>query len=425
MFKNIFRTFVSRLIAAFMTLGVVMMASRALGPEKYGTIGLIMVAISMALLFSALIGGTSLVYFTSRTSPSALFAVSTAWGLLMSLAVAAVMGFMNLYPSEYFLFVFLISFFANTSQNIVFIILGRERIVQQNVLTLLQVFLHIMMVFFFFHILSRPTIGNYLTSVLISHFVAGCVALLLCRKDIFPISPAGISSVLHEIIQYGFWVQVSAFVQLFNYRLSYYLVDWFLGRQMLGIYTLAVQLAESFWILPRSAAIVQFAYISNMKKSDEGIALSFKLMQICMLTIALFSIPVFFIPEHWLTFIFGEGYAGIKSILMLLLPAIVIFSGAIIISHFFSGVGKVQFNALTGTVGLVFTVVACLIFIPRFELSGAALAANICYMSMFAVSFLLFLRFNKTTVKALNASGITLKKILQLIKKSNENQIEL
>jgi O-antigen/teichoic acid export membrane protein len=383
MYKNIFRTFVSRIIAALLTFAVVFISSRALGPENYGTIGLIMVAISIALLFSALIGGTSLVFFTSRVDPSALFTISSIWGILMSLVISGAMALLDLYPSEYFIYVFLISLIANISQNLMFIILGRERILQQNIINVAQVFTHFVVLSFLFHGMGTPSIKFYLTSVLISHSVAAMIGIICCHKEIFPLRLSGLALHIAEIVRYGFWVQLSAFVQLFNYRLSYYLVDWFLGREMLGIYTLAVQLAESFWILPRSVAIVQFAHISNLRESKDAVNLSYKLMQLVVIIIALGSIPIFFIPEHWLIFVFGYGYAGIKSVLMMLIPAIIIFSGSIILSHFFSGIGKVWVNTITGFVGLIFTFFACMFLIPSFELTGAAIATNISYADDF------------------------------------------
>ncbi len=409
MYKNIFRTFTTRIIAAILTFGVVFITSRALGPENYGTIGLVMVAIGIALLFSALIGGTSLVYFTSRVNPSALFAISTIWGFLMAIFISGIMALLGLYPSEYFVHVFLISVMANISQNLMFIILGKERIFQQNIISVVQVFLHFSIVVFFFHGLKQPSVDYYLTSVLISHSVATFIGLFCCRKEILPITFTGLSSQLSEIIKYGFWVQMSAFIQMFNYRLSYYLVDWFLGREMLGIYTLAVQLAESFWILPRSVAIVQFSHIANMKNPKEAILLSYKLMQMVIVIIALCSIPIFFIPESWLTFIFGWGYTGIKQVLVLLIPAIIIFSGSIILSHYFSGIGKVWVNAITGLIGLVFTISVGFWLIPYLELMGAAYATNISYLAMFVISLLLFIKISKTSFKTLWSEGISIR----------------
>jgi O-antigen/teichoic acid export membrane protein len=417
MFKNIFRTFVSRIIAALLTFGVVFITSRALGPANYGTIGLVMVAVGIILLFSALIGGTSLVYFTSRFNPRVLFSVSTLWGFVSAVAISLVMAKLNLYPKQYFIHVFLISLFANISQNLMFIILGKERILQQNMITLIQVFIHFIIVIVIFHGLKKPAVDLYLLSVLISHVAAASTGFLLCRKEILPFTFSGLADIIREFMKYGFWVQVSAFVQLFNYRLSYYLVDWFLGRQMLGIYTLAVQLAESFWILPRSVAIVQFAHISNMKDAKEAVPLSFKLMQFVILMITLFSIPIFFIPESWFLFVFGIGYTGIKSVLMLLIPAIIIFSGAIILSHYFSGIGKVWFNSITGTVGLLFTVVSGLILIPLLGLSGAALTANICYITIFISSLFFFVRFSKIPLKQMHTEGMTFRNTWEHIRK--------
>jgi len=428
MVKNIFRTFVSRIIAAILTFGVVFISSRALGPENYGTIGLVMVAVGIALLFSALIGGTSLVYFTSRVSPSALFAISSIWGLLMALAISLIMCWLNLYPEQYFLHVFLISLMANMSQNLMFIILGKERILQQNIINVLQVFSHFAVVTYLFHGIKQPSVDNYLTSVLISHTIAALVGFILCRKEVFPMQFSGLSGHIKEIMKYGFWVQMSAFVQLFNYRLSYYLVDWFLGRELLGIYTLAVQLAESFWILPRSVAIVQFAHISNLKDESEGVALSYKLMQLVMIVIAVCSVPVFFIPEHWLTFVFGYGYEGIKSVLVLIVPAIIVFSGSIIISHYFSGTGRVWFNTITGAVGLAFTVATGFWLVPIYGLAGAAYSANISYMAMLIISFLIFVKVSKSSFKGLNANGLTFKMLFlqlkSLRKNNNKNSVE-
>ncbi len=418
MFKNIFRTFVSRIIAAILTFGVVFISSRALGPENYGTIGLIMVAIGIALLFSALIGGTSLVYFTSRANPASIFSISSLWGFLMSVCIPGIMAILNLYPPKYFALVFMISVFANISQNLMYIILGKERILQQNIINLLQVFTHFIIVSFLFHILRKPSVDNYLISVLFSHFMATILGFVFCRKDILPFSFSGLSEIIPEIVRYGFWVQLSAFVQIFNYRLSYYLVDWFLGRQMLGIYTLAVQLAESFWILPRSVAIVQFAHISNMKDTTQSMALSYKLMQLVMIVIALCSIPVFFIPESWLIFVFGIGFTGIKTVLVMLIPAIIIFSGAIIISHYFSGIGKVWYNTITGTIGFVFTVISCLLLIPQFQLNGAAVAANITYAAMFVSSLVIFLKMNQKSLRSISSQGISFKNLWTQIRKT-------
>lgn len=418
MFKNIFRTFVSRIITAILTFAVVFISSRALGPENYGTIGLIMVAVSIALLFSALIGGTSLVYFTSRVNPSALFIVSTLWGMIMALVISGAMALLDLYPKQFFIYVFLISLVANISQNLMFIILGKERIFQQNIITVVQVFVHFVVVTVLFHAFQSPSIKNYLTSVLISHCIATAIGLICCTREILPLTLSGLAVHLADIVKYGFWVQLSAFVQLFNYRLSYYLVDWFLGRELLGIYTLAVQLAESFWILPRSVAIVQFAHISKLKDSHESVNLSFKLMQFVIIVIALFSIPVFLIPESWLTFIFGWGYARIKQVVMMLIPAIIVFSGAIILSHFFSGIGKVWVNAITGFVGLIFTFFSCMFLIPEFELAGAALSANISYVFSYATVLIFFVMFNNTNLRKLTKEGMTYKKFREQIKQA-------
>ncbi len=416
MFKNIFRTFVSRIISAIFTFGVVFITSRALGPENYGTIGLIMVAVGIALLFSSLIGGTSLVYFTSRINPSALFIVSALWGFLMTFAVTKIMALLNLYPSEFFFQVFLISLIACISQNLMCIILGNERILQQNIIMVFQIFIHFSVLLFIFHGLKQPAIVNYLNSVLISHFLAMLMGFIFCSKYIFPLSLAGLLSGIIEIIKYGYWIQLSTFIQLMNYRLSYYIVDWFLGREKLGIYTLAVQLAESFWLLPRSISTVQFSYISNLRTINEAVIVSYKLMQSVMICIAGCTIPIFFIPENWFLFVIGPAYTGIKSVVLMLIPAVIFFSGVIIISAYFSGIGKVKYTTVVSATGLIFTAILNLLLVYFFGLYGAALTTNICYIVMFIFSMHIFIRLNNTTVLKLSREGIDIKSIIRNLK---------
>jgi O-antigen/teichoic acid export membrane protein len=110
--------------------------------------------------------------------------------------------------------------------------------------------------------------------------------------------------------------------------------------------------------------------------------------------------------------------------LMLLIPAIVIFSGNIVVSHFFSGIGKVYYNTIVGAIGLVFTVITCLLLIPQFGLRGAAMAANLSYMAMFIAVMFCFIRCSKTSLRDYFSSGMSFKKVLSTIRKMTSGKAE-
>jgi len=416
MFKNIFTTFVSKSLIAILTFIVIFITSRTLGAENYGTIGLILIAISMTHLFSSLLGGTSLVYYSNRLTTSTLFALTTLWSFIVSIVVAGIMALFLLYPPEYTYLVIAISIVSNIMHSFLYIILGKERIIQHNILSLIQIIVHAIILSTVFLILKYQNINCYLISLLISYIIGMFVGMWFCRKEIFPISANGIIDVAKEIINYGFWVQISAFLQLINYRLSYYLIDFFLGRQMLGVFTLCIQIAESFWILPRSIALVQFSRISNSENLTHNSKLTISLMQFSMIAILILSLPLFVIPENLFLFVFGNSYIGMKSVIATLIPAIIIFSGVIIISHYFSGTNKVYYNTITTLIGLVFTIIGCLILIPYQQLQGAAVSAIISYTSMFIASILIFLSISKRKIHEIFKPKFNAKHFISLLK---------
>ncbi len=84
---------------------------------------------------------------------------------------------------------------------------------------------------------------------------------------------------------------------------------------------------------------------------------------------------------------------------------ILMLSVSIILSSFFSGIGKPVHNAIGSGIGLIFTIVLGLLFIPRFGITGAGIVASISYSVSTLYQFIVFIRYSK-----LKASDFLLKK---------------
>lgn len=417
-FRNILSSFASRVITSFFTFTVVLIASRALGPERYGTIGLIMVSVQFTILFSSLIGGTSLVYYASKLNLSTLFIISILWALIVSFALTITLSYFELYPSDYFLWALAIAFFSVGALNNMYLLVGLENILIQNLLHVFQVGIHVVMIISFFHFFKYQTVEFYLLSVLISQFLCFLLGTWFLRKYIFPLRLTQILKSIKLLSSYGFWIQLGAMIQLINYRLNFYLVDFFVGRTALGVFTLAVQLCEALWILPRSFALVQFSRISNQKDSDSSIFLTSALFHLTMLIILVTSIVIFIIPESMFLFVFGQGFAGLKYIMNILLIGVVCFSGVIIIAHHFSGINKVWLNVIISTFSLLILILFSLLLIPNFQLAGAAWANSCMYLFSLLLSIFLYKKIFRQNILS---PIIILKnwlKIIELLKKN-------
>jgi O-antigen/teichoic acid export membrane protein len=70
---------------------------------------------------------------------------------------------------------------------------------------------------------------------------------------------------------------------------------------------------------------------------------------------------------------------------------ILVFSVSIVLSPYFSGLGKPKHNTISAAIGLVFTAVCGWILIPRMGIAGAGITASLSYSATTLYQWILFL----------------------------------
>src|SRR5258708_31282791 len=83
MLKKISFTFSIRALIAISNLAIVILLSRYTGAQGKGEASLIITSIALILLFSNIVGGSSLVYFVPRYNIFQLFVLSNAWSVFV------------------------------------------------------------------------------------------------------------------------------------------------------------------------------------------------------------------------------------------------------------------------------------------------------------------------------------------------------
>jgi O-antigen/teichoic acid export membrane protein len=86
------------------------------------------------------------------------------------------------------------------------------------------------------------------------------------------------------------------------------------------------------------------------------------------------------LPSSFYEFIFGAGFGGIRLVIQALAPGVLFLNLNIIISHYFSGIGKYQLNSIASFAGLVIAIPLFSWMIPAYGLWGAGLASSISYI---------------------------------------------
>jgi O-antigen/teichoic acid export membrane protein len=391
MIRNILGTIITRVITAALTLVIVLVNSYYLGAEKVGTIGLILLAVTLIQLLNNFVGGGAIVFLLPRSGVMQLIIPAYLWALLTSFAGSLALHLFNLIPQGYFIHVLVLSLILSLAMVNFQALLGKEKIRWFNVITVLQILALILVLFFFLFIRQYREVMAYVYALYASY----SLAFLLTFSGILPfIRFSGMREgwgTVREIFRYGSVMQAGNIFQFMNYRLGYYFLEFFLGRAAVGVYSVGVQLAESIWLPGRSIAMVQYTRISNEKDKEYAARLTLTLVKISFL-LAIVAIGVVFVLL-WLFFplLFKPEFNPVKIVMASLAFGILIFSVSLVLSPYFSGLGKPEHNTISSAIGLVLTVTFSWLLIPRMGIAGAGLTASISYTASTLYQFIMFM----------------------------------
>jgi O-antigen/teichoic acid export membrane protein len=390
MVRKIVGTISARVMIALITLATILINGWYLGADKVGTISLIILAITLIQLLNNFVGGGALVYLLPRTDLITLFVPASLWSLITSISGAFLLDFFNMIPTGFFWHVVVLSLILSLTSVNFMILMGQERIKVYNIISLIQAISFFMVLLFYLFLLQKREVISYLISLYASYLFAFTASLTMILSNVKWGKFKGMAGVLKEIFHYGSIMQTGNILQFFNYRLSYYFIEIFMSRAALGVYSVGVQLSESVWLVSRSIAMVQYTRISNEKDTNYAARItlsltkvSFLITMICLLL--LISLLILFFP-----LIFTLEFSSVKIIMASLSIGIVTFSVSIILSPYFSGIGKPVHNTISAAIGLLFTLISGWLLIPRFGFIGAGLSATISYSVATLYQFIVF-----------------------------------
>ena len=96
------------------------------------------------------------------------------------------------------------------------------------------------------------------------------------------------------------------------------------------------------------------------------------------------------LPSEVYSFVFGKGFEEISQAIRILSIGVLPLSIASNFTQYFYAKGNFKISTFASIIGLVITIIAGLILIPKYQLQGAALAATLSYFTTFAIEFYFF-----------------------------------
>lgn len=405
MIRNILGTISSKIAIAIMTLVLIVVNANYFGAEGVGTIGLVILCISILQMLSSFAGGGALIYLTAHYPIKKMALVYLLWTLFVSFWGTLLLHYFKMIPESYAIHVAVLSFLLSVYSFSTSILIGREQIKLFNIISLFQIIILLSGVFMLYNIFSLNDLRIYFYSLYAAYGISALIATIVSFRFFENGKTGSFKKVTIEMFKYGSYVFAASFMQLMNYRLSYFFIDQFGSRATLGIYDSGIKLSEGIWIIPKSLAVVEYSKISNSSDNVFNIKLAISFIKVAFLITILAVGILCLIPENWFTTILSKDFTGIKYGIISISLGIVTFSISIILSHYFSGIGKIYHNTISSGIGLILTVVLNLLFIKDAFQQGmytglitAGIITSISYIFGTLYQFIVFIRLNSVSL---------------------------
>lgn len=210
----------------------------------------------------------------------------------------------------------------------------------------------------------------------VAAFLAGA-ALRRIGVDLRPRWHAG---AMRGVLGFGLRGHPSNIFQFFTYRLDVFIAGAVLGPAAVGVYTVAVALAELLWHLPNAIGFVIFPRAA----SSDGREMNAFTPAVARVTLALTLAAAAIMAalgRPLIRFVFSPAFEDAYIPLLALLPGVVALGGAKVLSNDLAGRGYPQYNTITASAAFACTVALDLLLIPRLGILGAAAASSAAYIA--------------------------------------------
>jgi len=426
LFKNIYTTFASNFISALLNLLIAVVISQTLGAEVKGEQSIILTNIVIILLFNNIIGGATLVYIVPRFNNRKVLQYSYLWAFIVCSGAFLIARLIPGLNHELLIHTFMLTFISALASANTMILLGKEKILAKNAIHVLQILSVAVFLVIAIFALNIENIHAYIYALYFGYGSSLLLSVLLLAKhwkagrQINDVKQALIPS----MFRYGFFNQLSHITQMLSLRLSYYLLLIFYGNESVGIYSVAVAIIESVWLISKSIATVQYARITNSTDESYNRQLTIKLLRSSLLFSILMIFGLSILPVSFFRFMFGEEFGPVKPIILLLIPGIFSYNFYLIPGHYFSGKGKYHINTVASAIGLVVTLALSLVLIPLYDFYGAAMAGTASFIATSAYAFMVFRKISGFPLREFFPGKSDIDEYIRFFKKTSERDAE-
>jgi O-antigen/teichoic acid export membrane protein len=218
----------------------------------------------------------------------------------------------------------------------------------------------------------------------------GASSALYCARRV-PFRPVLDRDLFVEMIRYGARVYASCLLSFLVIRSDVLLVNYFRGVGETGVYSIAVQVADTLLLLPVTVGMILLPRVAaELRDRQEGITA--RVLRHTALLMTLLCGAAFVLVDPVVRLLYGPGFEGAIRATRCLLPGVWALGLNGVLMNHFGGQGMPAVTIVGPFMGLILNLSLNLAVVPRFGIVGAAVASSAAYALMLAASLLAFVR---------------------------------
>jgi O-antigen/teichoic acid export membrane protein len=393
---------------ALVSLGFVhsFLTARVLGPTGKGSYDLVRATVMLLAMILGLSLQSGIVYVIAKYDVNIKSLFLQLVVILLTQGLATIFIMYGLSLTDYLdvfiahtdhwmmIVVCLLLIFTQSTNYWRAMLIGFHEIVKANWRTLIGRILQVALLLLSIGIAAILRYESLTTFAILSIVPSSLLSSVLLLHAVRPhfSQTAGINAI-GEIVGYSLPCYFGNVVQFLNYRVDVFVVKFFSTTDAVGLYTLAVTLAQMIWLISQATATVLFPQIAAAQQAvHENAARTARAARLILWGSAGAALLMGVCAYPVIPLLYGEAFAGSIAPLIGLLPGITIFGAATVLASYLAGVGKPRLNLYVALMGLFVTITLDLLLIPSLGTVGAAIASTASYSTSAVLTIWLFTR---------------------------------
>lgn len=417
-----------RFLTVFVGILTSIVIARILGPSNKGAVTAVLSLPLLVLSFGELGLRQATTYIVGKQKADEQDVISTlaflllpasALGIIIVLGVSLYLGYPQKYGWMASLIALLLIPFGLASRFAFGFLMGKRRLREiafRDFISAASIFLLIMPL----TLVEKVRIEGVLAANVLGTLV-GTIFMIRAVKQYGHLVPRYIRNLPLMLFRLGFVYAFALFIMNLHYRIDIVLLEHLSNTEQVGVYSVAVNLAEMLWLFSAALQTVNFSYSAVAKEPSVHSTKTARLVRVVLWGSVGPCLALYFAAPLLIKGAYGDAYAASGNVVRAILPGIWISVVLKVLNSDLAGQGRPNAALYTHFCALALNIVLNLWWIPLYGAIGSAWASSLSYSFGAAIYAIAYAHMNNISIKSifvLNRSDIT--SILQVFKKAGK-----